>query len=184
MKVGFVLDARVRTNQGGKPQYGTLVAREDATAGEHSAGMPHYTTEAFYCVKWDGFEETRLVHEDDLVLHIPHRPLHKTTIVIWSESDTSNASIEVLAQMATSGDMYCSKSESEEVEDPACDPDWDGTEFFQAEDEPEEPEEQPDLDEFFCAQCQGEQVKMGVLGNRAHYRCRRCGWEESKINGS
>lgn len=59
------------------------------------------------------------------------RPLYKTTIVIWSEYDPTGCSELVdLAGEATSGDAYCSKSETERIPDPSKDPDWDGTEFF------------------------------------------------------
>lgn len=56
--------------------------------------------------------------------------LFKTTIVIWSEYDTSAIELEDLAREATSGEAHCSSSNSELVEDPKGDPDWDGTEFF------------------------------------------------------
>ena len=66
------------------------------------------------------------------------KKLWKTTIVIWTEwepktDDTAEGepySLEDLAVAATNGDAYCSKAESEEVENPTSDPDWDGTEFF------------------------------------------------------
>lgn len=83
------------------------------------------------------------------------KKLWKTTIVIWTEwepttddtDEESQYSIEDLAAAATDGDAYCSKQESVEVDDPASDPDWDGTEFFEAvelggsADEPEEDDE-------------------------------------------
>lgn len=58
--------------------------------------------------------------------------LYKTTIVIWSEWDGSQAELRDLAFQAEEGDAYCSKMESvaltrEQVMD---DPDWDGSEFF------------------------------------------------------
>jgi hypothetical protein len=36
-----------------------------------------------------------------------------------------------------------------------------------------------DYDEGLCAACGGELVYLGALGRRLHYRCRRCGLEES-----
>jgi len=58
--------------------------------------------------------------------------LYKTTIVIWSEFNPDQQMIELsnLANLATNGNAYCSKQESEEVMDPVSDKDWDGTEFF------------------------------------------------------
>ena len=62
--------------------------------------------------------------------------LYKTTIVIWSEYDASeNTEIDDLARDAMSGDSYCSKQDCVKVDDPASDPDWDGTEFFACEEE-------------------------------------------------
>lgn len=56
--------------------------------------------------------------------------LWKTVIVIWTEHDTSATELTALAAAATDGDAYCSKSDCRRVEDPANDPEWDGTEFF------------------------------------------------------
>lgn len=61
--------------------------------------------------------------------------LFKTTIVIWSEYDTSGVELDILARDAISGDAYCSKQECDFVEDPSKDKDWDGTEFFDMETE-------------------------------------------------
>lgn len=58
------------------------------------------------------------------------RPLHKTTIVIWSEYPGECVELEHLAREATSGDAYCSRYGSELVSEPAGDPAWDGTDFF------------------------------------------------------
>ena len=58
------------------------------------------------------------------------RPLHKTTIVIWSEFAGDLVELERLAREATSGEAYCSRYHSERVLDPSCDPAWDGTDFF------------------------------------------------------
>ena len=58
--------------------------------------------------------------------------LYKTTIIIWSEYDGSTVEIQDLARDATEGEAYCSKSVSVRVPDPESDPEWDGTEFFEA----------------------------------------------------
>jgi hypothetical protein len=62
------------------------------------------------------------------------RRLYKTTIVIWSEFDGDDLDVELddLARDAMTGESYCSKQTSELIEDPTKDPDWDGTEFFDA----------------------------------------------------
>jgi hypothetical protein len=59
------------------------------------------------------------------------KKLYKTTIIIWSEYDpTFKIEVDELARDAMSGESYCSKQDTEEIEDPTKDPDWDGTEFF------------------------------------------------------
>lgn len=64
------------------------------------------------------------------------RSLYKTTIVIWSEHNPENAvELSELARDAETGDSYCSRFRCSKIEDPAADPDWDGTEFF---DDPDE----------------------------------------------
>ena len=63
------------------------------------------------------------------------RPLHKTTIVIWSEYDGTTVELSRLAREAEEGDAYCSRSSSQLVESPDWDADWDGTDFFNDEDE-------------------------------------------------
>jgi hypothetical protein len=64
------------------------------------------------------------------------RRLFKTTIVIWTEYDPTNiVEIDDLARDAISGESYCSSSESVLVEDPEKDTDWDGTEFFGADEQ-------------------------------------------------
>lgn len=68
------------------------------------------------------------------------KKLWKTTIIVWSEDDPSEFELEDLAREAVSGGAYCSKQIAEEIDDPAGDPDWDGTEFFGI-DEPEEDDE-------------------------------------------
>lgn len=59
------------------------------------------------------------------------KPLHKTTIIIWSEYDGSAVELMDLAFQATEGDAYCSVQRSEVVENPDADPEFDGTEFFE-----------------------------------------------------
>lgn len=75
------------------------------------------------------------------------RKLYKTTMVIWTTYDPFDADcdiemsdngIELLAREAVSGDAYCSHFKSELVENPEQDSTWDGTEFFD-EDEEEDP---------------------------------------------
>lgn len=39
-------------------------------------------------------------------------PLHKTTVVIWSEFPDDQGELERLAREATSGDAYCSRYRS------------------------------------------------------------------------
>lgn len=62
-------------------------------------------------------------------------PLFKTTVVIWSREDPSGIGepdehLSMLAREAEVGSSYCSRETTERIEDPASDPDWDGTEFF------------------------------------------------------
>lgn len=68
--------------------------------------------------------------------------LFKTTIVIWTDYDPINAEIEDLARDATTGDSYCSKQHVEHVANPAADPDWDGTTFFEDNEDVSESEKQ------------------------------------------
>jgi hypothetical protein len=63
------------------------------------------------------------------------RPLFKTTVVIWTDYDTRESELEDIARDATSGDAYCSKQTCGHVLEPDKDPDWDGTEFFDAPEE-------------------------------------------------
>lgn len=37
------------------------------------------------------------------------------------------------------------------------------------------------MDHEYCSACGGELVTLGILGNRAHYRCRNCGWQQSQV---
>jgi hypothetical protein len=57
------------------------------------------------------------------------KKLFKTTIILWSEVPGDQYELDELAREATSGNAYCSKQETIEV-DPRQDKDWDGTEFF------------------------------------------------------
>ena len=64
--------------------------------------------------------------------------LQKTTIVIWSDPDTTNPhQIELsdLAREAETGMAHCSKYDVETIEDPIADADWDGTDFFDVEED-------------------------------------------------
>jgi hypothetical protein len=62
--------------------------------------------------------------------------LFKTTIVIWSEYNPSGTvELEDLAREARSGDAYCSKQKTVSVDNVTKDSDWDGTEFFGADEE-------------------------------------------------
>lgn len=58
------------------------------------------------------------------------KPLWKTIIVIWSDKNPEKYELADLAQEATDGGMYCSKQRTVKVEDPKKDPDWDGSKFF------------------------------------------------------
>jgi hypothetical protein len=62
------------------------------------------------------------------------KALFKSTIVIWTEYDPTELELADLAHQAESGDAYCSSMTSAPVAEPEKDPDWDGTEFFDAED--------------------------------------------------
>lgn len=59
-----------------------------------------------------------------------NKPLFKTTIVVWTEYDTSEVELSILARDASFGEAYCAKQECSYVTDVSKDPDWDGTEFF------------------------------------------------------
>jgi len=56
--------------------------------------------------------------------------LWKTTIVIWTEYDPQQSELADLCRDAVEGEAYCSKSNSVLLPEPEGDPDWDGTEFF------------------------------------------------------
>lgn len=64
---------------------------------------------------------------------IKPKKLWKTSITIWSACDPQSLELGELALDAARGFAYCSRSETTEVEDPASDLDWDGTEFFDEE---------------------------------------------------
>jgi hypothetical protein len=65
------------------------------------------------------------------------KALYKSTIIIWTEYDPSALEVELtdLAHQVEEWDAYCSTMDCVLVADPAKDPDWDGTEFFDAEDD-------------------------------------------------
>jgi hypothetical protein len=64
--------------------------------------------------------------------------LYKTTITIWSDFDPSEYNLQDLGFQADEGDAYCSNTTTEIVENPADDPQWDGTEFFDVPDHRDE----------------------------------------------
>ena len=65
------------------------------------------------------------------------KALYKSTIIIWTEYDPSALEVELtdLAHQAESGDAYCSRMTSACVADPKKDAGWDGSEFFDQEDD-------------------------------------------------
>lgn len=65
-------------------------------------------------------------------------PLYKTTLVIWSEEETSAQTIKRIGADVESDFTYCSHRECEFVEEPEKDPDWDDNEFFSGDDEDDE----------------------------------------------
>lgn len=65
------------------------------------------------------------------------KTLWKTTAVIWTDFNPQTLEIDDLAREAMGGDAHCSREDHELVEDPAGDPDWDGTEFFGVDDDQE-----------------------------------------------
>ena len=64
---------------------------------------------------------------------MPNKPLHKTTVVIWSELDVADLDLLDLVCEVTEGGAYCAKHVTVRVEDPEHDGDWDGTDFFDEE---------------------------------------------------
>ena len=58
--------------------------------------------------------------------------LWKTTVIIWSAEEPHGLEISKLAQEAESGGSYCSVRKDEFMKRPKMDPDWDGTEVFEA----------------------------------------------------
>jgi hypothetical protein len=64
------------------------------------------------------------------------KPLYKTTVIIWSEVNPDEWELVELACEATSGERaYAPFGKSELIQHPEEDPDWDGTEFFEVDDE-------------------------------------------------
>ncbi len=61
--------------------------------------------------------------------------LHKTTIVIWTNFNPKDMNIDALAMEAVEGEAYCSVQKTKLVVDPSKDKDWDGTEFFNADED-------------------------------------------------
>ena len=60
------------------------------------------------------------------------KPLFKTTIVIWSETENRGfIDLQDIAWAADQGPDYCSVISEVLVPNPEEDPDWDGTEFFE-----------------------------------------------------
>jgi hypothetical protein len=59
-----------------------------------------------------------------------NKPLYKTTIVIWSDSDPSCVELLDLARDATDGGSFCSMQRTELVQEPQKDPMWEDTDFF------------------------------------------------------
>lgn len=52
------------------------------------------------------------------------KPLYKTQIVIWSDTDVSGMDPEDIGRDSISGDSYCTKCETTLVQDPKSDPDF------------------------------------------------------------
>lgn len=105
--------------------------------------------------RYEQFTVTLPADEEGGTVHKYHHPpaashqrggkvkkkLYKTTIIIWSDFRGDSVSLEDLARDADSGGSYCSKSESCLIEEPTKDADWDGTEFFGDDVDPEYTEE-------------------------------------------
>ena len=68
------------------------------------------------------------------------RALVKHTIIIWSEPDLEDLSVEDIARQSTDGEAHCSSHTTQLIEDPTRDPDWEDTEFFGDGDEDEDTE--------------------------------------------
>lgn len=58
------------------------------------------------------------------------KPLYKTILVIWTDTDPYGMEISDLAYEAEQGSAYCSSVTRQLVQNPQLDRDWDGTEFF------------------------------------------------------
>jgi hypothetical protein len=61
--------------------------------------------------------------------------LYKSTVVIWTTYDPAELELTELARQAENGDASCSSMKCVLVADPEMDPDWDGTDFFDIEDD-------------------------------------------------
>jgi hypothetical protein len=81
------------------------------------------------------------------------KKLYKSTIVVWSQFDPQRKEMDIdeLADIATSGEAYCSSYETVRVEELQDDPDYDGSEFFDAMEveSDEDLEEESDEDSLF-----------------------------------
>jgi hypothetical protein len=63
------------------------------------------------------------------------KPLYESTIGIWTRYDPTELELTEMAHEAESGDAYCSGMKCVLVLEPEKDSAWDGTEFFDAEDD-------------------------------------------------
>ena len=99
--------------------------------------------------------------------------LWKTTIVIWTEYDPQQSELADLCRDAVEGEAYCSKVDSVWLPDPEGDPDWDGTEFFNPEDEENLEihleDEEPELP--LCVQAMGCYCAGHARGNPVDVEC-------------
>lgn len=178
MKEGFNLGAKIRTKSV-PSHYGELVI---GPRPKHDGWKyPHYDGDGWYFVRWEGREEIFLAQEDDLVLVGPRRrPLHKTTITVWSEEFPGGLEDRVMDAAESTPGSSLVYFNTEVIGCPAADPDWDEhleETFNESEDEKEEvPVEEESV---FCEACGGDAIFQGALGNRKHYRCRACGLDSS-----
>ena len=74
------------------------------------------------------------------------KPLYKTTIIIWTECNPEDMELTDLADDVENGDSHISQQLSVFVDNPADDAAWDGTDFFDDE-ENADAEEDEDEDE-------------------------------------
>lgn len=82
-------------------------------------------------VQLAAYKYTHPARRDDPGGGTMSKPLHKATIVIWSETDPCDYGLAHLAQEAEIGWAYCSRFSSQHILYPESDPDWDGTDFFE-----------------------------------------------------